>query len=222
MGYLLYDLRVKTISWIIAIIYLAILGIIFLRRMSKVDKEMKSVRILYRSIAFFFFLYIGNRIFFILSDFERDAFGTTDFHYQLVNIGYIFTELVFINLLYYGEKFAIKKTKFALSYITGAIIIIEAILVVNPEYFLIVRALTYGLTYTLLILVILLFLRLRSQSTGDLKKNFTITLMGLIIIALAALLETDALLSTGAIPPYLTPILFAIGATIITVGFRAI
>jgi hypothetical protein len=222
MGYLKYDLTVKTVSWIIVLCYLVIIGIIFLRRMAKADKEFKPVRILYLSLALIFFFYIGNRIFFILSDFERDLHGTSPLHYQFVNIGYIFTELAFISLLYYGERFAIKKTKFILTYITIGIIVIEAVLVLNPEYFIIVRTLTYGLTYSLLALVLILFLRLTAQSTGKLRRNFLITVVGLIILSVGAILETDALLSSGAIPPYLTPILFAIGATIITLGLRMI
>jgi hypothetical protein len=220
MGYLKYNLELKTVSWLIVIVYLVILGIIFLRRMSQADKELKSVRILYRSIAMIFYFYILNRVFFMLSDFERDLYNTTPFHYQLVNIGYIFTELAFLNMLYYGEKFVIKKTRFLLTYITIFTISIQTILVFNPELFGIVRTLSYTLSYALLGLVGILFIRLTAQSTGTLRRNFLLTLLGLAVIAASGILESDAILSTGNIPPWLTPLLFAIGATIITLGMR--
>ncbi len=220
MGYLLYDLTTKTISWLIVIVYLVILGIVFLIRMKNADRDFKSQRLLFRSLALVFYFYILNRFFFILSDFERNLNNTTPFHYQLVNIGYIFSEIAFLNLLYFAEKFAIKKTKFLLTYITTIVIIIEIILVFNPAYFGIVRILTYSLSYTLLLLIFILFLRLTINSTGILRRNFLLTLVGLVIIAAGGILETDVLLSTGIIPPWLTPVLFAIGATIITIGMR--
>ena len=221
MGYLAYDFNIKFISWIIVLCYTAVLSIIFFIRMGKADKDFPSQRLLHRSVAGVFICYIINRVFFILSDIERDLNNTTAYHYQLVVFGYIFTSIAFLNLLYFGEKYIIKKTKFILSIITIVVLIIETVLVFIPDMFLLARGVSYGLSYFLMALVLILFIRIIIKSTGSIRTDFIVTLIGFAIIAAAALLEMDALLSTGAIPPYLSPILFALGASVVTYGLRS-
>jgi len=220
-GYLKYDLPTKFWSWIIVLAYTGILTIIFIKRMVKADRNFPSQRFLYRSFAGVFICYIINRVFFILSDFERDLNDTTILHYQFVLFAYIFSSLAFLNLLYFGEKFIIKKTKFMLSYITIVVLVIELILVFFPEMFLLARAISYGLSYALMMLVLILFIRIIIKSTGAIRTDFIITLIGFVIIAAGAILETDALLTTGIIPPWLTPLCFASGASIVTYGLRS-
>ena len=222
MGYLKYDLPTKVISWVIVMIYIGILGTIFLRRMRKADTELVSQKLLYRSMGLVFYCYVMVRVFFLISDFERDANNTTPLHYQFVAIGYIFTSLAFLNLLYFGEKFIIRKSKFILTYITISVLIIESVLVFIPEMFIVVRLLSYGLSYALLGLVFILFLRMTIKSTGSLRRNFLFTLLGLSIIATSGILEIDALLSTGDILPWISPLLFGAGATVVVIGLRNI
>ena len=79
MGYLAYDLTTKVVAWTIAIIYIGIIAVIFFIRMIKAPKEPKSQKAMFRSTGLFFVCYIIIRVFFLFSDFERDANGVTDF-----------------------------------------------------------------------------------------------------------------------------------------------
>jgi len=189
--------------------------------MAKADKDFASQRLFHRSMGIFFLIYIANRIFFILSDFERNAFGKTDYHYQLVFIGYILVSIAFLNMLYWGEKFIVKKTKFVLSYITTAALIAELVLFFIPGLFGIGRLVNYGLSYFLMMLVLILFIKMIAQSTGEIKRDFILTLIGFLIIAMGSILEMDDLLSSGIMPPWLTPLCFAIGASIVAYGLRS-
>ena len=218
---LAYDFPTKLISWLIVLPYITLITILFFRRMAKADRDFPSQRLFHRSMAIFFLMYIANRIFFILSDFERDANGQTEYHYQLVFIGYILVSIAFLNMLYFGEKFIVKKTKFILCYITTAALIVEVVLLFIPELFGIGRLVNYGLSYFLMMLVLILFIKMIVQSIGVIRRDFTLTLIGFLIIALGSILEMDALLSSGIIPPWLTPILFATGASIVAYGLRS-
>lgn len=221
MGYIVYDLQLKLLCWLIVLPYVAIIAVIFFKRMAKADRDFPSQRMLHRSMGIFSLMYIINRIFFILSDLERDVNGQTHYHYQLVFVGYIVVSIAFLNILYFGEKFIIKKTKFMLTYITTAVLIIEIILLFIPELFGFGRLLNYGISYFLMMLVLVLFIKMIIQSTGGIRRDFTLTLIGFLIIAAGAILEMDALLSSGIISPWLTPLMFAIGATILAYGLRS-
>ena len=64
-----------------------------------------------------------------------------------------------------------------------------------------------------------IFIYLTVKSTGQLRTTALRTTIGLLIATVAALLETDALLSSGQIPPFLSPALFSIGITIFAIAY---
>ena len=43
MGYLPYDITIKTIAWVILLVYLVLLGILFIFKHKKASKEVKFV-----------------------------------------------------------------------------------------------------------------------------------------------------------------------------------
>lgn len=215
MGYLAYDLTTKVVSWTIAIIYIAIIAIIFFIRMTKAPEEPKSQKAMYRSMGLFFVCYIMIRVFFILSDFERDANNITDLYSQYVIIGYTFGNLAFLNVIAFGEKYLIKRERYIMTYIIIFFICFNIfMLIFFPSMLELIRLLNYFLNYTEFGIILMLYLYLIIKATGQIRKNALIALIGLAIAAAGILLEMDALLSTGLIPPYISPIFFSIGITI--------
>lgn len=239
MGCLSYDLFPKFISWLIVIIYTSIIGILFLVKMSKA-KEIKSQKEMFRSIAIFLFLFMGLRVFFLLSDFERDANCESILYFQYVFMGYVCSVSAFLSLLMFGEKYLIKGTKHVPTIIILIGVVIDLIMVftfplivntiasnspstpiedVIKNVGTLVRYFNYFINYMSIGIILILYLYLIAKSTGGLRRNSIITVIGLAISSLSALLESDAILSSGLIPPYISPVLFALGITIFAFAY---
>ncbi len=245
MGCLPYDITIKFYSWIAAIIYISIIAILFFIKMTKAPKEVKSQKVMYRSIALFLCFYIGVRIFFLFSDFERDANCESVLYFQFVFLGYICSIIAFLSIINFGETYVIRQTKHIFSYIIIISTIIDFLAVIffpnlvnyvleskygsnyNQaqyektviEVATIVRYFNYSIQYSQIFIILGLYLYLTMKSTGRIRRNSLITLIGLAISAAAAFLETDALLSSGLIPPFLSPIILCIGLTIFTFAY---
>ncbi|MHA1343996.1 MAG: hypothetical protein ACTSQG_08415 [Promethearchaeota archaeon] len=245
MGCLPYDITIKFWSWTIVIIYCAIISMLFLVKMSKAPKEIKSQREMFRSIALFFLFYIGVRIFFLLSDFERDANCESILYFQYVFLGYICGILAFLSITYFGEKYIIRKTKNIASSAIIICVIIDIIIVIFLPYIVkyvvitkygenytqaeykhivpfisnIVRYFNYAVQYSTMGLILVFYIYLIIKSTGTIRRNALVTLLGLAIAATAAFLETDALISSGLIPPFVSPIIFTTGVTIFAFAY---
>ncbi len=230
-----YDPTIKLYAWIIAIVYIGAIGIMFFFKMLKVSKEIKSQKEMFRSIGFFLYCYIGVRIFFLFSDLERNINCESLVYFQLVFLGYICSTLAFLNIVHFGEKYILTKTKMKITYIVSVCLIIDALIVIflpnivafgKSQYGLtlleiaiIIRYFNYAVQYGTGSTLLLLYIYLAIKSTGKLRINALITLTGLVIATIASLLETDALLSSGNIPPYLSPIIFCIGITIFAFAY---
>ncbi|MHA1146666.1 MAG: hypothetical protein ACTSR8_00290 [Promethearchaeota archaeon] len=215
MGYLVYDLATKVLAWTLTIIYIGIIAVIFFIRMTKAPEEPKSQKAIFRSTGFFFVCYIMIRIFFLLSDFERDAKGITDLYSQYVIIGYTFGNLAFLNIIAFAEKYLMKKGRYLITYIIIIFIGFNIFMLIFFPYMLdLIRLLNYALNYTEFGIILFFYLFLIFKTTGQIRKNAATALFGLAITGVGIVLEMDILLSSGLIPPYLSPILFSIGITI--------
>jgi len=219
MGYLLYDVGLKTTAWIIAMCFIGVIGTLFIIKAIKTSKEIPSQREMFRSIGLFFYLYIVSRFFFILSDYERDPYGETDLYFQFVALSYISSIIGFLLLIYIGEKYIFKPGKFFMTYIILVFLVINIIILVFfPSLFAIGRYINYGLFYMEGAIMFLIYLYLITKTSGQLRKNAIRSLVGLSIMAMAMILETDFLLSEGITQPYYSPIFFSIGAIIFAYG----
>ena len=121
-----------------------------------------------------------------------------------------------------AEKYIIKKTKHVLTYIIAIVLIVDIIMIIFPGFLPIVRYINYGLFYSTAGILLLIYLYLFRKTSGKLRRNALLTILGLAICALASLLETDYLISEGIVQPYYSPILFSIGASILAYGQRQI
>ncbi len=215
MGYLPYDITIKTIFWGIVSLYMVLMGTLFLIKISNIKTKVRSQKALYRAVSVFFYFYAIARLFFIFSDYERDLKGTTILYYQYVAISYIFSHFGFLNIMYVGEKYLIKPGKFLIVYIAASVIMTDIIMVMFfPNLIAVLRYLNYGMVYSEVAIVILIFIYLFKETSGNLRKNAFFASLGLIIMTLGTILEIDALISAGIILPYYTPIIYAIGVTI--------
>ena len=216
MGYLPYDLTIKTIAWIVVMVYLIIIGILFIIKHRKASKEVKF----HIAVALFFFLYVVARVFFILSDYERDVHNISLLYYRFVAISYVCFVIAFLGIIYVFEKYI--TNRYIIIYIVIPILTINIVMIFFPDFMGIVRYINYGLLYFETGILFLLYIYVFRKTSGRVRKNSLITIIGLVIMSAAAILEMDYLITEGIVMPYYSPIFFAIGATIFAYGQRQI
>ncbi|MFX0071528.1 MAG: hypothetical protein ACFFAO_10605 [Candidatus Hermodarchaeota archaeon] len=214
MGYLPYNIYLKTVPWIIVMIYLFLIATYFLVNSLKQPEELKSRKQVLRAIALFFYFYIVKRFFFILSDFERDANGDTQLFYRYTALAYVFYFLALLNFIFLTEKYVINRSKYILTYIFISGLIINIVMLFFPELMPIVRYLNYAILYTEVVILLIIYTYLAIKTTGKLRKKSIFIIIGLLVIVIAEFLESEALIMSGITTPYYSPIIFAIGATI--------
>jgi hypothetical protein len=214
MGYLPYNIYLKTIPWIIVLIYLCLIGTYFIIKSLKISEEVKARKQMYRAIALFFYFYIMKRIFFIFSDFERDSNGDTQLFYRYTALAYVFYFIALLNFIFLTEKYVINRSKYILTYIFIVGLIINVIVFFFPNFMPIIRYLNYIILYTEVVILIIIYSYLAINTTGQPRKKSIFIIVGLLVIAMAELLESEALIMSGITTPYYSPIIFAIGATI--------
>jgi hypothetical protein len=211
MGYLPYDVNVKTIIWTITLIYLGIIAALLFIKSRKV--ELKSLRDTQHAYGFFLLFYITQRIFFILSDYQRDAYGETVLYYRLVVLGYIFIILSFLNIIYILEKHVITKTKYIITILILCFSGINTILFFFPNLIEIVRYLNYFLLYGEVILLLIIYIYISIKTTGKPRKKAILIFVGILIMIIGSILDSDALIKSGLVLPFYTPLLIAMGVT---------
>jgi hypothetical protein len=220
MGYLPYNLYEKAIPWIIVMFYCGIMGTVFLIKTMRASKEVKFQKNMYRTISVILYLYISIRIFFLFSDIERDNFGDSFLYDQFVAIAYIITGVAFLNIIYFLESSVLRKTKHAISYAIIILIIVDVLIVsIFTDYIKLLRYFNYGLAYSEIVIILAIYLYLTVKSTGKLRTNSALTLLGLAIAGAASFLEMDAILMSGNIPAFISPITFAVGITIFSYSY---
>jgi hypothetical protein len=216
MGYLPYDITLKAILWIVTICFLAVNGILLINKMLKTPKEKKFKRDFYLAYTIFCFSCIGLGLFFILSDFERDVFGESELYFRFLSIAYTFGYISLIFIIYVGEK-EIINTKYIFTYATTCTITINVIfLIFLPNLVLFIRYFNYILISIETGVALFVYFYLSRKTTGELRRMAIITLTALIIIVVAFILQTDFLISSGLVSPYISQFLLIIGLTLFT------
>ena len=209
-----YDVNLKTTFWIIAMIYMGIVGIFLIWNSTKMEE--KASRSMARAYALFIYFYIVARIFYILSDYERDANAETLLYYRYVACAYIFQILGLLNIIFILEKYVITRSKHAITYIILILLGVNIVMIfiANESIHQIVRYINYAMLYSEVALLIIIYTYLVINTTGELKRKSLLTVIAFFVMIIATILEIDALSSTGIVPPYYSPIVFSIGGTI--------
>lgn len=219
---LAYDINLKFWPWLFASIYLLLISILFLYKMRKTPDEIKVQRLYYRAIAIFIISYVISRIFFTLSDFERLVYDETDLYKQYVIIAYIVSSIGFINILYLLEKYLYRREKIILVYVMIVPTIAYSIFVFFPPFLDIIRTVNVVTSLIGFGAILILYLYLYIKSTGQVRKNTLVIVIGLLICAVGLLTDMEQLLSNGITQPYYAPILFSIGLSLFAYGQRKI
>ena len=171
MGYLPYDVNLKTIFWVFVLIYLGLIIIFFVRK--SLQTEIKTQKSVFCALAIFFSLYIITRIFFIIYDYERDLNGNTLAAFRYLAIAYAFFILAFLDFIYLTEKYVINRSKYIITYIFLIAFIINVIMIFFPELMPLIRYINYGLLYSeaAIILIIYLVIDASKKRTVAFLKN---------------------------------------------------
>jgi hypothetical protein len=211
MGYLPYNVELKAIFWIATMCFLAFDGILFVIKSIKTDKEKVIQRDFNRALGIFFFLCIGVGLYFILSDFERDIYGESELYFRLLLTSYIFGNLAFLTIIFTAER-RIINTRYCLSYVTLFLLGTNVILMAFfPHLTLIIRYVNYGVNGTEIAILLCAYLYFIKKTSGELRRVTILTLTGITIASSAVLLQSDFLISSGLISPYISPIFFIVG-----------
>ena len=214
-----YDVNLKAMFWIVTMVYLGFIGSFFVIKSVK-TKENKPLSEMFRALAILFYMYIFTRLFYILSDYERDANNLSLQYYRYLAMAYICTILALLSIIFVLEKYVIVRVKHSITYIVLIILGVNVIMIFFPALMAIVRYLNYALLYSELAVIIIIYIYLVINTTGDVRKKSMLTLIALIVMILATILELDILLTTGITQPYYSPIIFAIGVTIFAYAQR--
>jgi hypothetical protein len=205
MGFLPYDITLKATLWIATMCFLAIDGILFVIKASKVKQERKLKRDIFRALAIFCFSCIV----------ERNSFGESELYFRFLGIAYTFAGLALQYLIVVGER-EIINTKYAISFTNLFVITINIIfLIFFPNLVRIIRYINYILVGIEVGIIFIIYLYLIKKYTGELRKIALLTLIALSLISSAYVLQTDYLISTGLISPYFSQVFFIIGLTLL-------
>ncbi len=167
-----------------------------------------------RAFSFFIVFFILQRVSFILSDYVRYSSGKTDLYSRLVIFGYIFLIIGFLNLIYILEKNVIQKSRFIISIIIVVFFGINIVMLFFPGFLGLVRILNYIISYSEVFLLLLIYIYVMIKTTGTPRKKAIITFVGLLLMMIGAILDSEALLTSGIVSYAYDPILTAIGASL--------
>jgi hypothetical protein len=196
--------------WITAVVIMYILCVIFIIR-SKREGIFDSQKWLFRSFALFFGLMGGTRIFFIIGCLIEPWYEIT------LVIAYLFGILSLTPAVMTLEKYIVTKTHKIFSLLAIAISISSLIFVFIPSQYALSRGIMSAAMPFLLFIFVFLYVSVIRNSVGTVRKKSLLTLIGMVIIVIGTLLDSEALLVAMAnhIITAAGPIVFSIGCIII-------
>ncbi|GAG86403.1 unnamed protein product, partial [marine sediment metagenome] len=133
---------------------------------------------------------------------------------------YAFFILAFLDFIYLTEKYVINRSKYIITYIFLTAFIINVIMIFFPGLMPLIRYINYGLLYSEAAIILIIYLFLVINTTDEMRRKSLLIIIGLLICIIAEFLDTEALLMSGLVLPFYSPILFAIGATVFTYAHR--
>lgn len=220
-----YDLGQKIVAWSIAIVICFIAGVILILRGLKHKAENITSFRIYMNYALLLFCLGISRLFFFASDFEKQANGVSLLYQQYVLVAYTIRIFGFLCVLFVLEKYLLqfKKTILSLLYlvlgIAASLFIILAGFFEDVLWFFRYMAnISAGIGG---IFVLLLFLKLITITTGDLKKKAIINFFAVSFILLGGLLDSNTLIHVFNKVIWIPAIFPMVGVILLTQGQKA-
>jgi len=213
-----YVRGVHLIIWLIAILFMYISAIIFLKRSKNKNLIISQVWI-FRSFALLFILMSVTRIVFIF------AYYFEPWYNFFLVVGYAFGALSLLPIIFTLEKWLIKWSRRIFT-------IIGVTLNILSFYFLIFKVLEspilrlihqIGMPF-LAVAFLILYLYLIKNSIGIVRKKAILTLLGMFIFVLGILLDSEQMLFSSLETPYfnflmyISPVIFVLGIFLIDIS----
>ncbi len=223
-----YNLAEKLPGWYAVMALCIILSVIFFIRAqhAKAKKSPPSVMSINRGFGIFFIALLLTRILFIFSDYERLARDNNTILYNtFVLFGYL-SSLVGISILaYVADTYMLESKRRVLTWVAILVTLANAANIVLWVYtqlipIIVPRLVVYGSTGLVFVMVLLIYGGLARQSTGNLRRNAIITMLGIAIAVAGTLLDSELLL--GLVPIYIPPIIMFGGLIIFALGQRQV
>jgi hypothetical protein len=192
--------------WILSIILLLIAAVAFFIQV-KTEKEQTSARVMKTSMGMFCVLMSINKIAFILS-------YKTAYYSELLAVGYITAILSLLSLVYYFEKMIVKRTHYFFSIVCGGIAILASFVFIFPEQLETIRDTIIILGFLPMGIVVFVWLWALKLSAGKLRKKAIGTFLGIILLEIGYMLDSEAIIKTGLLPDIVAPLLFILGGLI--------
>ncbi|HMF33176.1 MAG TPA: hypothetical protein VKK79_17250 [Candidatus Lokiarchaeia archaeon] len=224
-----YNLAEKLPGWYAVIALCAVLSIVFLVRMSraKQKKAPPSVWKINRGFAIFFLTFLTCRVLFIFSDYERLANGQTRLYSTFVLVGFLCVLGGIAVIAFLADSYMLARPGKTLTWIAVVVFaanVVFIVLAVSTTFIdlSIPRWVLYISVGIIFIIVLFIFFSLARQSTGTLRRNAILALLGLGAALIGSLLDSDAIVQMNIIPIFLPPIIVFVGLFLFALGQREI
>lgn len=113
------------------------------------------------------------------------------------------------------EKFIFTKSHYLFSIVNVGVVIIAALAFIFPEYFETIRFLVMAIGFVPTIAFLLVWIYAIRVSFGDPRRKAIITLVGMVLIELGYVLDSEFLIKAEIIPFEIPPIIFIIGVILL-------
>lgn len=229
---LAYDLGTKMIGWGSAMAVCAVLGTIFLVRAVKARKsDVISVKWINIGYTLFFYFYILTRLFFLFSDFERintpEGSPDTLMYTRYVLFAYLWSLTAIVFIIFTIERWMLAREKKTLTWLSVGFTLICAAFAVmtffidNSNLINIARATEYAGAGLFFVILLYLMYKLAKDSSGIIKRNAIISLVGVVLIVTGILMDSEFLVRLlGPELIWLPGIMASVGLVIFGFGQR--
>lgn len=224
-----YDLAEKMIGWFAVMALCVVLGTIFLVRTMKArDSEVESTKYVFFAYTMFFYMFAVTRLLFYFSDLERQSLppGVTDstLYNQWVLLAYIASLVAMIFIVHMIEMYALARDRKILTLITmgvTALCVAFTVATLFTDVILnVARVAMYGAMGVLFLSVFYLFFQLARNSSGTLRKNAFLSIVGILILLVGILADSEFVTAWGFVPIWLPAIIAGVGLFIFALGQR--
>lgn len=214
LNQLSYNIWEKEIAWISVIVIAFITGIIMFQRAYTKTESGTHFNPIFRAYGLFALGWMGSRIFFIFSDFEKLNNGETAIYVLFVLASYIVGIFSAISIIILFERHILEmKTKIMSKLFltfTFALVIGFVFIVIFPSVATIIitpfRWICMSLSAIGFIIIFMLYAKIIIKFAGDLRRNAIFTFIGFILIFVGAIMDSTLFFDALHIPVWLPAI----------------
>jgi hypothetical protein len=215
-----YNLWEKEIAWLIVIGYATFIALMFFKRSAQAKKVSSGYQSeIFKAFGLFILGIVGARIFFIFSDIERWNNCQSTLHAQYVLFSYtvgIFSSLMLLKVIERDVLLMKKGIGFKM-YLTFALIALMLAIFASIiiEYLDTIRLINTIISSFGAGLLMILYIKMIMLSTGEVRRQALLTLLGVVTIFLGSIIDSELLIRQLNIPIWLPAIFPMVGFSLI-------